>query len=161
MIHWNDLKQKLFWLRGKANYNARSSLFLALLLCFLSNTSCFIKVEEYIDSEHENQLVDPDPDQIYSNRKQRRGKTQDVKLDNPSSLKYPNSLSVVFNSLSLATEEIGSSVTFASSLSPFKIFFVCTNGWRRVGAFFYVEKEWTTQYDISNYSNLLSKMFPE
>ena len=46
-----------------------------------------------------------------------------------------NSLSVVFNSLSLATEEIDSSVTVASRLSRLTIFLVCTNGWRGVGAF--------------------------
>ena len=45
--------------------------------------------EDDIDSGRENQLVDPDPDRIYSKRKQRRGKTQDVKLDNQPSLKYP------------------------------------------------------------------------
>ena len=40
-------------------------------------------------------------------------------------------LSQIYN----VAKEIGSSITVALSLSRFRIFFACTNGWRRVGAF--------------------------
>ncbi|CAH3158072.1 unnamed protein product [Pocillopora meandrina] len=44
-----------------------------------TKTALVKRVEEYIDSGREKQLVDPDLDQIYSRRKQRHDKTQDVK----------------------------------------------------------------------------------